>query len=292
MYHSLYSLPLCTVIGACQSPLRCGNYCCDDGWCNHASDGCSMCINNECQSPLRCGNYCWDDGWCNRASDGCSMCIDNACQPIPIQKLPFEENLQLVPQPELPAYWRSNNMKGDSDIMWAVDVDGNEHYFYIPNSASVTNIALVSPRIAIPSSRAILTLQHLFQFNVNDEFGKPFFDGGIAEVSINQMVYENIEKVGSFISGSYYGIIYGWENNLSDQNGFVEKSNGKITSAIKLSPDLKDSVIQLCFRIGTDVSGGDLGWNISSISVAVPRCGGSCNGGCQDATDGCTACSK
>jgi len=81
MYHSLYSLPLCTVMGVCQSPLRCGNYCCDDGWCNHASDGCSMCIKNECQSPLRCGNYCWDDGWCNCASDGCSMCIDNACQP-------------------------------------------------------------------------------------------------------------------------------------------------------------------------------------------------------------------
>ncbi len=171
-----------------------------------------------CQSPLRCGNYCCDDGWCNHASDGCSMCIDNACQPIPIQKLPFEENLQLVPQPELPAYWRSNNMKGDSDIMWAVDVDGNEHYFYIPNSASATDIALVSPRIAIPSSRAILTLQHSFQFNVNDEFGEPFFDGGIVEVSVNQMVHENIEKVGSFISGSYNGIIYGWENNLSNQN--------------------------------------------------------------------------
>jgi len=60
------------------------------------------------------------------------MCINNACQLIPIQRLPFEENLLLVPQPELPAYWRSNNMKGDSDIMWAVDVDGNEHYFYIP----------------------------------------------------------------------------------------------------------------------------------------------------------------
>ncbi len=90
-------------------------------------------------------------------------------------------------------------MKGDSDIMWAVDVDGNEHYFYIPNSASATDIALVSPRIAIPSSRAILTLQHSFQFNVNDEFGEPFFDGGIVEVSVNQMVHENIEKVGSFM---------------------------------------------------------------------------------------------
>jgi hypothetical protein len=96
MYNCLSTLPLCTVTGACQS-------------------------------PLRCGTYCFDDGWCNHASDGCSMCIGNACQPIPIQKLPFEENLQLVSQPELPAYWRSNNMKGDSDIMWTVDVDGNEH---------------------------------------------------------------------------------------------------------------------------------------------------------------------
>jgi hypothetical protein len=43
----------------------------------------------------------------------------------------------------------------------------------------------------------------------------------------------------------------------------------KITSAIKLSPDLKDSVIQLRLWIGTDLSGGNLGWNISSISVAV-----------------------
>jgi hypothetical protein len=104
---------------------------------------------------------------------------------------------------------------------------------------------------------------------VNDEFGKPFFDGGIVEVSVNEMVYENIENVGSFISGAYNGIIQGWENNLSNQNGFVENSNGKITSAIKLSPDLKDSVIQLRFQIGTDLSGGDLGWKISSISVAV-----------------------
>jgi len=97
--------------------------------------------------------------------------------------------------------------------MWAVVVDGNEHYFYIPNSASATDIALVSPRIAIPSSLAIITLQHSFQFNVNDEFGEPFFDEGIVEVSVNQMVHENIEKVGSFISGSYNGITYGWENN-------------------------------------------------------------------------------
>jgi hypothetical protein len=63
--------------------------------------------------------------------------------------------------------------------------------------------------------------------------------------------------------------IMGWENNLSNQNGFVEKSDGKITSAIKLSPDLKDSVIQLRFWIGTDLSGGDLGWKITSICVAV-----------------------
>jgi len=92
------------------------------------------------------------------------MRIDNACQPIPIQKLPFEGNLELAPQPDFPAYWRSNNMKGDSDIMWAVDVAGNEHYFYIPNLASATDIALVSPRIAIPSSRAILT--YSIRFNL------------------------------------------------------------------------------------------------------------------------------
>jgi hypothetical protein len=91
---------------------------------------------------------------------------------------------------------------------------------------------------------------------VNDEFGQPFFDGGIVEVSVDEMVYEIFENVGSFISGAYNGIIQGWENNLSNQNGFVENSNGKITSAIKLSPDLKDSVIQLHFRIGTDLSGG------------------------------------
>jgi len=106
------------------------------------------------------------------------------------------------------------------------------------------------------------------------------------------MVHENIEKVGSFISGAYNGVIHGWENNLSNQNGFVEKSDGYITSAIKLSPDLKDSVIQLHFRIGADLSGGDLGWKITSIRVAVPRCGGSCDDGCQDAMDGCNACSK
>jgi hypothetical protein len=41
-----------------------------------------------------------------------------------------------------------------------------------------------------------------FQFNVNDEFGQPFFDGCIVEVSVNEMVYENIENVGSFISGA------------------------------------------------------------------------------------------
>ena len=183
-------------------------------------------------------------------------------------------------------------MKGDLSVMWTVAVDGTDHSFYIQNFASETDISLVSPKIVITSSNTIVTFQHSFQFDVNDEFGEPFFDGGIVEVSVNEMVYENIEKVGSFISGAYNGIIQGWENNLSDQNGFVEKSNGKITSAIKLSPDLKDSVIQLRFRIGTDISGGDLGWNISSISVAVPRCGGSCDDGCQDATDGCTACSK
>jgi hypothetical protein len=197
------------------------------------------------------------------------MCIDNACQPIPPQQLPYEENLQLASPPELPTHWSSNNMKGDLSVMWTVAVDGTDHSFYIQNFASETDISLVSPKIVITSSNTIVTFQHSFQFDVNDEFGQPFFDGGIVEVSVNEMVYENIEKVGSFISGAYNGIIQGWENNLSDQNGFVEKSNGKITSAIKLSPDLKDSVIQLRFRIGTDISGGDLGWNISSISVAV-----------------------
>jgi hypothetical protein len=49
---------------------------------------------------------------------------------------------------------------------------------------------------------------------VNDEFGQPFFDGGIVEVSVNEMLYENIENVGSFISGAYNGIIQGWENNV------------------------------------------------------------------------------
>ena len=163
-----------------------------------------------------------------------------------------------------------------NEFMHSVLVDITEHLIPVYDSYGIDSLPALSN----------------YWFNVNDKFGEPFFDGGIVEVSVNQMVHENIEKVGSFISGSYNGIIYGWENNLSNQNGFVEKSNGKITSAIKLSPDLKDSVIQLCFWIGTDLSGGDLGWNISSISVAVPRCGGSCDDGCQDSTDGCNACSK
>ncbi len=92
-------------------------------------------------------------------------------------------------------------MKGDSDIMWAVDVDGNEHYFYIPNSASATDIALVSPRIAIPSSRAILTLQHSFQFNVNDEFGEPFFDGGIVEDCNDMRHWSRVEGRNVVVEG-------------------------------------------------------------------------------------------
>ncbi len=79
---------------------------------------------------------------------------------------------------------------------------------------------------------------------------------------------------------------------ISNDILLVLHEDTRSTNTIKLSPDLKDSVIQLRFRIGTDISGGDLGWNISSISVAVPRCGGSCDDGCQDATDGCNACSK
>jgi hypothetical protein len=98
MYHCLSTLPLCAVTGACQSSLRCNNYCCDDGWCN-------------------------------QASDGCSMCIDNACQPIPPQQLPYEENLQLASPPELPTHWSSNNMKGDRSVIWTVAVDGTDHSF-------------------------------------------------------------------------------------------------------------------------------------------------------------------
>jgi hypothetical protein len=308
--------------GACGStpntiPCDDGNPCttadtCGGGRCNGGPpldcDDNNLCSADSCSPAVRCihtdtaaacedNNPCTDDG-CDPAS-GCfntgnaAACDDgdvctngDACGPR------FTETFDGVTIPDLPATW-TTTVTGIGDPWTTVDTSSDT----APNAAfgydggSVADEVLIGPPIMISSPAATLTFRNRWHFESEAGFN---FDGGVLEIAIGGGVFTDIESAGgSFVNGGYTGEISAeYSNPLAGRSAWGGVSTGYpdyLTTVVNLPATAAGQSIRLQWRIGTDLSVGDLGQNIDSIVlVDGPH---TCNPGTPISCDDGNVCS-
>ncbi len=151
--------------------------------------------------------------------------------------------------PQIPnPYWDTTYATSGVYNLWGLDQPFTADYY----------IAMTSD-VSLPSG-AYLHFKHAYRF----ELGA--FDGGVLEYSTDEGSTWN--DAGSlFTHNGYNGTIFsGWENPLGGRNGFVNYSDGYISSRLDLS-SLAGENIRFRFRIGTDSSVWYYGWFIDDIRI-------------------------
>jgi hypothetical protein len=258
--------------GACHGgpPLDCNdaNLCTSDA-CSPASG----CVHTDVSASCNDANPCTDDG-CLPAT-GCfntsnvSSCDDgNVCTTGDVCGPRLTETFDGVAIPGLPAGWTSV-VDGVGEPWTTVDAssDTTPHSAFGYDGGALADEFLTSPPIAIATSTATLTFRNRWHFESEQGF---YFDGGILEIAMGAGPFVDIvDAGGSFVSGGYTGEISAdYSNSLGGRLAWAGASPGYpayLTTVVNLPASASGQTVRFQWRIGTDISLGDLGQNIDSI---------------------------
>jgi Zn-dependent metalloprotease len=159
-----------------------------------------------------------------------------------------------------------NGCYGTPDIYCPLYPTSGDYMFwgYDYDSVGDSNVAMTAD-VAIPSTGTPrLQFNHAFGF---DSYGTTYYDGGVVEYSTNSG--STWTDAGSLISaGAKYGgvIDSNWNNPLKGKNAFVGSSLGYTASQLNLA-SLAGKSARFRFRVGTDISVGDVGWFIDDVRI-------------------------
>jgi hypothetical protein len=183
----------------------------------------------------------------------------------------YTENFDGVGVPGLPADWTAAVISGNGTATTWVTVSGGSDT--APNNALgadpafVTDNRLTSPSYAIQTAAAQLTFKHKFTFEASPPY---YWDGGVLEVSIDGGTFDDIVTAGgAFAAGGYTtsGISSSFSNPLGNRAAWGGASAGYITTTVNLPASFAGKTAQFRWRIGTDSSNSDAGWNIDTIAI-------------------------
>lgn len=172
----------------------------------------------------------------------------------------FTQDFDGVTAPVLPAGWTSSPAGVWTTV--TTQRDSLPNSAFAPDVASVTDYQLISPPIAIASTKAGLS----FRNGYATESG---YDGGALEISIKGGAFTDILSAGgSFSSGGYNGTIStSFGNPLAGRPAWTGNSGGFVTTSIALPASAAGGNIQLRWRLGNDSSVSATGWYVDSISI-------------------------
>src|SRR5262249_32112902 len=133
---------------------------------------------------------------------------------------------------------------------------------------------LESPDLVVSATDPlVLTFDHRFSFEtqVNPAPPNTFFDGGVIEVSTDGgMSWTDINTI---VDPGYTGTLDATAGNANPIRGrmaFVGRNASfpsRDTVTLNLATMLAGQTIRIRFRVGSDVGGGDLGWEIDNIAL-------------------------
>ena len=185
---------------------------------------------------------------------------------------PFvSEFFDSVTAPALPSGWSTVIVSGSvanpfRTKSFSADTAPNRIGAADPNV--VSDNALVSPPISVPSAGALLQFRHAYALETG-------WDGGVVEISVGSGPFQDIVTAGGVIlSGGYNGTLISiGENPIRGRAAWTGSSNGYVTTLVRLPGIASGQIVRLRWRLGSDVSVSAPGWSIDTVSLLTYVCG-------------------
>jgi large repetitive protein len=158
--------------------------------------------------------------------------------------------------------------------IWArAKTDPINHAWHGIDFSSESDTWIESPALQVnPADPFVITLQHRYSFQTAPPAGSSaatYQDGGVIEISGDGGT--SWEDISTFIDPGYGGVLTNTSDNpLADRRALVATNPSwpaQDTLVLDLGTELAGRTVKIRFRIGTDDSSGEFGWEIDNFQV-------------------------
>ena len=156
---------------------------------------------------------------------------------------------------------------GDAADIWARTSTAPFTYAWLGVDVSgVTDTRLVTPALlASATDPLVFAFDSRWSFETSDGV---YWDAGVLEVSVAGGAWEDVS---AYVDPGYGGTVsVAADNPLGGRAAWVQTNASwpaKDTTTLDFGTVFAGSSVQLAFRLGTDLSVGDYGWEIGSVAV-------------------------
>lgn len=174
----------------------------------------------------------------------------------------FAENFDGVTPPALPGGWMAENA-AVTPPLWVTTATGSDstpNHAVVNDPNSISDKRLETPPIPIVTPSAVLTFRNNYNLENN-------FDGGVLEISYDNIRFRDILTAGGNFVGGGYNRTLGGDGPLDGRMAWSGNSGGYITTTVNLPAAAAGNNIYLRFRMGSDSSVSGVGWHIDSIQI-------------------------
>ncbi|MBP6002072.1 MAG: carboxypeptidase regulatory-like domain-containing protein [Pyrinomonadaceae bacterium] len=191
-----------------------------------------------------------------------------------VPKIAFRGDFDRLTGPGLPQRWMTS--ASGAQTSWrasrARSVSGPKSLFS-PDPNQIGLNELISPVFRVGTTNAELTFQNWYELETTFLRNR-LFDGSVLEIRIGSGDWQDIVAAGGqFISGGYDGAIDGCcQNPLAGRQGWSGRSGINpvsefITTRVKLPATAAGQLVQLRWRVGTDIGTFREGQYIDDLQV-------------------------
>jgi len=189
-------------------------------------------------------------------------------------RVAFAQNFDRTPMAALPVRWTRNKI--DGGVNWTVSSARSQSgtkSAYTADPFQFGENEMVSPAIRISTPGGRLTFRNWYEFETTFLRNR-LYDGSVLEIKIGSGSWTDIIAAGGlFESGGYDGLLdtccqnpLGGRPGWSGRSG-INQTSEFITTAIRLPASAAGQLIQLRWRVGTDIGGTREGQYIDDLVV-------------------------
>jgi hypothetical protein len=165
-----------------------------------------------------------------------------------------------------PQGWTSGTNQGSDTWRLSSEnpapMSSNQHW-HVDDQLTTSDSYLTSPVISLPSNRAPLTFQFQNYQSIESNNSTACWDGGLLEISLDGGEFNQIEN-SLLATDPYDGILSG--GPLSGSNAWCGDPQEYLNSIVDIN-SFAGSNVQFRFRMSTDSSVGNPGWDIDDVKV-------------------------
>jgi hypothetical protein len=158
----------------------------------------------------------------------------------------------------------------DTWVVTTTNPHSGSQSWHADNLAVVSDQRLASPAIALPSGQNPVVLKFWHLPNLEPSGTTACYDGGILEVSANSGVTWTQVTNANLLAGAYRGAVSAsFSNPLAGLQAWCGTTT--YTNTIADVSSYAGQTVQFRFRLGTDTSVGNPGWNVDDVTVQSCR---------------------